>query len=110
MAIVSYPLLFHTIGSLTIGFAFQASKLRWRLYDKNVKPLTFANAFYLATKGGDEFFGKVGSFENGYEFDAVVLDDSALLHPQPLDLLQRLERFAYLSGDVCGGVVVFAAG
>lgn len=85
--------------------AIQASKLRWRLYDKNVKPLTFANAFYLATKGGGEFFGKVGSFENGYEFDAVVLDDSALLHPQPLDLLQRLERFAYLSGDVCGGVV-----
>lgn len=84
--------------------AIQASKLRWRLYDKNVKPLTFANAFYLATKGGGEFFGKVGSFENGYEFDAVVLDDSALLHPQPLDLLQRLERFAYLSGDVCGGV------
>lgn len=33
-----------------------------------------------------------------------MLDDSALLHPQPLDLLQRLERFAYLSGDVCGGV------
>ena len=84
--------------------AVQASKLRWRLFDKSVKPLTFANAFYLATKGGGEFFGRVGSFEDGYEFDAVVLDDSMLPHPQSLDLLQRLERFAYLSGDLSGGV------
>ncbi len=84
--------------------AVQASKLRWRLFDKRVKPITFANAFYLATKGGGEFFGKVGSFEDGYEFDAVVLDDSMLPHPQSLDLLQRLERFAYLSGDLSGGV------
>ena len=32
--------------------------------------LTVANAFYLATKGGGSFFGKVGSFEPDYEFDA----------------------------------------
>ena len=39
--------------------------------------------FYMATKGGGAFFGKVGSFEPGYEFDAVVCDDSRLEHPQP---------------------------
>ena len=36
---------------------------------------------YLATKGGGAFFGKVGSFEPGYEFDAIVMDDSTCHHP-----------------------------
>lgn len=89
--------------------AIQASKLRWRLVDDTQKPLTAKEAFYLATKGGGEFFGKVGSFEAGYEFDAVVIDDNAIKHPQELDLMQRLERVLYLSDDshivdkfVCG--------
>ncbi len=43
----------------------------------------------MATKGGGEFFGKVGSFEEGYEFDAVVLDDIRLEHPQPLDVKKQ---------------------
>lgn len=58
--------------------AIQASKLRWRLYDQDVKPLSFERAFYLATMGGGAFFGNVGSFLEGYEFDAVVLDDASL--------------------------------
>lgn len=78
--------------------AIQASKLRWRLLDDSLKPLTVEEVFYLATKGGGAFFGKVGSFENGYEFDAVVLDDSRLEHPQELTVKQRLERMIYL-GD-----------
>ena len=64
--------------------AIQASKLRWRLLDQSVKPLSFERAFYLATMGGGQFFGKVGSFLDGYELDAVVLDDAGLEHPQPL--------------------------
>ena len=80
-------------------YAIQASKLRWRLQDDSLKPLTVAEAFYIATKGGGEFFGKVGSFEPGYEVDAVVLDDSRLLHPQELTVQQRLERMIYLSDD-----------
>ena len=58
--------------------AIQASKLRWRLLDQSVKPLSFERAFYLATMGGGQFFGKVGSFLDGYELDAVVLDDAGL--------------------------------
>jgi guanine deaminase len=88
--------------------AIQVSKLRWRLVDQALKPITFEEAFYMATKGGGEFFGKVGSFEDGYEFDAVVLDDSVAPHPQEMNLLQRLERAAYLSVDlngVCGKYV-----
>jgi guanine deaminase len=79
--------------------AIQVSKLRWRLQDSSLKPLTVEEVFYMATKGGGEFFGKVGSFEAGYEFDAVILDDSRLKHPQELDVKKRLERMIYLSDD-----------
>ena len=79
--------------------AIQCSKLRWRMYDQSLKPLNFEEAFYLATKGGGEFFGKVGSFEEEYEFDAVVLDDENLPHPQELSLKERLERIVYLGDD-----------
>lgn len=79
--------------------AIRASKLRWRLLDQQVKPLTVDQAFYMATLGGGSFFGKVGSFEDGYEFDAVVLDDSTLEHPQELSLRARLERCIYLADE-----------
>lgn len=79
--------------------AIRASKLRWRLLDQEVKPLSVDEAFYIATLGGGRFFGKVGSFLEGYEFDAVVLDDSTIVHPQELSLRARLERSLYLSDD-----------
>ncbi len=82
-----------------MAHAIQASKLRWRLLDDSLKPLTVEEAFYMATKGGGEFFGRVGSFEEGYEMDAVVLDDIRLEHPQPLDVKKRLERMIYFSDD-----------
>ncbi len=75
------------------------SILYWRLIDNKCKALSFNEAFYMATKGGGSFFGKVGSFEKGYEFDAVVLDDSLMPYPQELNILQRLERMVYLSDD-----------
>jgi guanine deaminase len=77
----------------------QVSKMYFRMVDESVKPLVFPEAFYLATKGGGAFFGKVGSFEEGYEFDAVVLDDSVLVHPQNLNLAERMERAVYLGLD-----------
>lgn len=79
--------------------AIQVSKLRWRLTDDTLKPLTLEEAFYMATLGGGSFFGKVGAFKEGYEFDAVILDDSNLCHPQPLSSKDRLERLVYLSDD-----------
>lgn len=79
--------------------SIKVSKLLWRLKDQSLTPLSIDEAFYLGTKGGGEFFGKVGSFEEGYEFDAIVIDDSSLPHPQPLTLKQRLERVVYLSDD-----------
>ena len=79
--------------------AIQVSKLRWRLSDDSLKSLTIDEAFYLGTKGGGAFFGEVGSFEKGFELDALVLDDSSLPHPQELSVKQRLERLIYLSDD-----------
>ena len=82
--------------------SIQVSKMYWRHVNQDCKPIVFSEAFFLATKGGGEFFGKVGSFESDYEFDAIVLDDSCLEHPQQLNVLQRLERAVYLSLDVQG--------
>lgn len=79
--------------------SIQTSKLRWRLSDHSLKPLTLEEAFYMATIGGGSFFGKTGSFWEGYEFDAVILDDTSLKHPQTLTARERLERLVYLSDD-----------
>ena len=79
--------------------AIQSSKLRWRLLDQSVKPLTFDMAFYLATRGGGAFFGKVGAFDDGFEMDAVVLDDANLDHPQSITTHERLERIVYLGDE-----------
>ena len=79
--------------------AIQVSKLRWRLADQTLAPLTLDEAFYMATIGGGSFFGKVGSFEKGYEFDALILDDSRIRHPQEITARDRLERLVYLADD-----------
>lgn len=79
--------------------AIQVSKLRAVLVDHNLKPLTMAEAFFLGTKGGGSFFGKVGSFDAGYECDALVLDEGKIPYPQELTIEERLERFIYLSGN-----------
>ena len=77
--------------------AIQCSKLRWRLVDQQTPALTLPEALYMATKGGGAFFGKVGSFEPGYELDAVVMDDSDLPTTRECTLAERLERVVYLS-------------
>ncbi|MGI6076878.1 MAG: amidohydrolase family protein [Fastidiosipilaceae bacterium] len=62
--------------------------------------LTLTEGVWLSTKGGGRFFGKVGSFEAGYEFDAVVVDDSALCKALTFNLTQRVERLIYLYPEV----------
>lgn len=82
-----------------ISDAIQVSKLYWRYVDSTAAPLSFEEAFYLATLGGGEFFGDVGSFLPGYAFDAVVLEDAPLNPLNTLTLPQRLERAVYLEAD-----------
>jgi guanine deaminase len=82
-----------------VSDAIQASKMYAVLVDRSQEPLTLAEAFYMATKGGGSFWGSVGSFEPGYELDAVVIDDSDIKGTSPLTLAQRLERAVHLSDD-----------
>ena len=80
-----------------IVYAIQISKMRY-CQDKSLPFLTLPEAFWIATKSAGRFFGQVGSFEPGYEFDALVIDDSELNHNN-YSLLHRLERFIYLGDD-----------
>lgn len=86
--------MFHAMAE-----AVRCSKLRWRLTDSDLAPLKAEEVFYMTTKGGGEFFGKVGSFENDYAFDAVILNDSLVRTVRPLSLRERLERMIYLAHD-----------
>ena len=88
----------------------QVSKMYWRHVNPSLKAVTFEEAFYMATRGGGEFFGKVGSFDEDYEFDALVLDDSSIASTITLDARQRLERAFYLSLDRDGIVHKFVGG
>ena len=60
--------------------------------------LSLSEVFYLATKGVGSCFGKVGAFEPGYEFDALLIDDR-YLNFDNYTLPQRLERYIYLGDD-----------
>lgn len=79
----------------TMAEAIKASKMRWRYVEETERPLTIPEIFYLATVGGGSFFGKVGTFEEGYAFDAVVMDDSRLAD-ETMSLYERLERLIYM--------------
>jgi len=84
--------------------AIQVSKLRNPLLGVKEKALTMEEAFFLGTKGGGEFFGKsgmgyCGSFDQGFDFDALVIDDKVLACPFDLSLRDRLERAVYICDD-----------
>lgn len=74
------------------------------LADPSLAPLGAADAFYLATRGGGAFFDRlsagerVGSFEPGFSFDALVVDDAPLGSGESLSLPRRLERYVYRGG------------
>ena len=78
-------------------YAIQVSKMHYQS-DHNKAFLTLPEVFWIATKSAGSFFGKVGSFEPGYDFDALVIDDS-VLYPDEYSLLHRLERFIYVGDD-----------
>ena len=90
--------------------AIQVSKMYWRYIDRDARPLTFPESFYLATKGGGSFFGKAGSFEEGYAFDALVLDDASEPCARLLPVRDRLERAFYLQLDRQGIVMKIVDG
>ena len=81
-----------------IVMAIEASKAKtFEAGHEHDRPLRLPEAFHMATKAGGSFFGKVGSFEPGYDFDALVITEDE----SPLDLSpeERLERFIYTGDD-----------
>lgn len=83
----------------TILCALHASKMYYRYVDPTSRPLTFEEVFYLATMGGGSYFGKVGSFKKGYEFDAVIVDDTRMQSMRNLSVRERIERMVYSEAD-----------
>ena len=80
--------------------AVYLSKLKWLESKKKDDFLSVAEVFYMATKAGGKLFGNVGSFEKGYIFDALVLDDSNFYVDQEnLTIEERLERIIHLGDD-----------
>lgn len=73
------------------------SKLR-DFYENDGSTLSFSQAFHMATKAGGRVFGNYGSFENGYVFDALVLDGLEDCGAE-LPAGKRLERFCYNGDD-----------
>lgn len=77
--------------------AIQLSKIL-SLEEEGARPLSVSEVFYMATKLGGNFFGKVGSFEKGYSLDALVLEDSPVIAKR-YSLVDRLEKFIYTGDD-----------
>lgn len=77
--------------------AVQLSKLV-NLHNKELRPLSISEVFYMGSKGGGSFFGKTGSFEKGFMFDALVIEDDPMIAARysPED---RLEKFIYTGDD-----------
>ena len=81
-----------------IQYAIQTSKIHYAQSQGKMPFLSLAEAFFLATRSGGSFFGKVGCFDLGYDFDALVIDD-AYLNFDRYTLPERIERFIYIGDD-----------
>ncbi|XP_014246516.1 guanine deaminase isoform X2 [Cimex lectularius] len=74
---------------------------------KQVKPLTYHEAFYLATLGGAEALNKektIGNFQVGKDFDALVVDMEVKVGSMSCslathNLLELVQKFIYLGDD-----------
>ncbi len=90
----------------------QLSKLKAFYEPEANRAIPFENAFFMATKESGALFGKVGSLEPGYEFDALVIRDFSdpfrKIRPE-----ETVERFCYtgnpadiLTGFIHGEAVI----
>lgn len=81
-----------------IALTIEISKL-YSLNHPSEKALTIGEGLYLATKGPGQFYGNIGSFEKGYDFDALVIhmdDDIEGVERTPFE---KLQQFIYDGDD-----------
>jgi len=89
----------HTLNMFqSIVGAIQSGAMSY-LTERTSRPVLAAEAFYCATRGGGSFFGKTGSFEPGFTFDALVADDSMWTQYKQMTLPQRIEKLIYCGDD-----------
>ncbi|WP_459909353.1 amidohydrolase family protein [Desulfotomaculum defluvii] len=80
-----------------IASTIQHSKIR-NIFDPQWEAVNLAEAFYMATRSGGRYFNKVGAFDKGYCFNALVIDDSNMFG-EDITPVERLERFCYAGDD-----------
>lgn len=76
----------------------QLSKLKEFYEPEGNGRVSFAQAFYMATKAGGSCFDRAGSLEPGYRFHALVIDGLEDVGTT-LTPAERLERFCYTGDD-----------
>ena len=88
----------HCLGIFSqVARAVQLSKIKEFYEPEGNQAISFAQAFYMGTKQSGSLFGKVGSLEPGYSFDALVIGGLAdpFMSPGPAGIV---ERFCYTGG------------
>lgn len=80
-----------------IARATQISKMK-EFYEEDYQRIKLANAFYLATVMGGSIFDRIGKLEEGYRFNALVIDNMLDKEYMP-SLEDALERFCYIGDE-----------
>lgn len=75
--------------------AIRSSKVRAMDPERDEKPITAAEAYYLGTSAGAAFFGEKPGFAKGNPLHSIVIDDTFLPDTDRLSLTDRLERAIY---------------
>lgn len=81
-----------------IAASIELSKLNWLSHPEETA-LSLPEALFLATKQSGSFFGRVGSFEPGYEFDALVIETDELNGMLARTPFEKLEQYIYDGDD-----------
>lgn len=94
----------HTLSMFEVmRYVMEMSKLQFAASEGKTPFLKLSEVFYLATKAAGEFFDmcgmdKVGSFEKGYAFDALVIEPNRMLL-EDKRIGAAFERFMYCGSD-----------
>lgn len=81
--------------------AIRASKRNWLATEKKERFLSVAEAFYLITSAGQQYFGAGPGFAAGDALHALVISDEALPPTRALTSAERLERVMYIGTSAC---------
>lgn len=83
-----------------IVLAVQLSKIKARFENNLGKIIKNSEAFYMTTKNPGKFFGKIGSLENGYEGNFLVINvDDLVLDIEKRTVIEKFEKWLYIGSE-----------